>query len=106
MKHVYQELSNDVVVGASLRDSWIKGRKMLVGTKEEMMKEKGVNGGSSEISGATHFIRICQHERKKVFNVESRPSVRSLLPTQAKLVGHLSFSADYNVPRHHPPKNN
>lgn len=105
MKHVYQELSKDVVV-ASLRDSWIKGRKMLVERKEEMMKEKGVNGGSSEISGATHFIRICQHERKKVFNVGSRLSVRSLRPMKAKLAGHLSFSADYNVPRHHPPKNN
>lgn len=94
------------MVVAPLRDLWIKGRKMVV--EKELRKVGGVNGGSTEISGATHFIRKCQHERKEeFFHVESsRLSDGSLLPMKVKLVGHSSFSADYYVPRHHPPKNN
>lgn len=75
-------------------------------TTMEMMKDLGLNGGSAEISGATHTSRKCDHEREEKIHVESKLRCRSLLHMEVNVVGLLSFSADYNVPRPHPPKNN
>lgn len=77
--------------------------------RKEMVKDEDlINSGSSEISVATHTAsRKCDHERReKKVSVESKLSCRSLLHMKVNVVGLLPFSADYNVPRPHPPKNN
>ncbi|KAJ8620076.1 hypothetical protein MRB53_028605 [Persea americana] len=70
---VNKGLSNDVIT-TRLQDTRIKGRKVTIEkvTTMEMMKDLGLNGGSAEISGATHTSRKCDHEREEKIHVESK----------------------------------
>lgn len=74
-------------------NGWHKWRKMMM---MEKIKEEDVKRDDSKIAGAISSIGKCNHERKGVSNVESKMRDRSL----------ASFSADYYMPKRHPPKNN
>lgn len=84
-------LRDAIAMGSKI--TWPKGRKMLV---MENIKEEDVKRDASKITGAIHSVGKCNNERKGVSNVESKMRDRSL----------TSFSADYYVPKRHPPKNN
>ncbi|KAK4842999.1 hypothetical protein QYF36_002543 [Acer negundo] len=71
------------------------GRKMMV---KEMIQEED----SAIISGAAH-----QYRRKGILNVECKLRNRTTSPSKkVKMGGFTAFSADYHVPKSHPPKNN
>lgn len=72
------------------------------------MKEEPLNKEDSEISGAAHFVGNCKNRAGKGIWDEKRKLMRDRKskPSKDKRVSFKAFSADYHVPKSHPPKNN
>ncbi|KAK2663468.1 hypothetical protein Ddye_002042 [Dipteronia dyeriana] len=78
------------------------GRKMMV---KEMIKEED----SAIISDAAHSVGYCNHQYRRIgiLNVECKLRNRTGSPSmKVKMGGFTAFSADYHVPKSHPPRNN
>ncbi|XP_059652747.1 uncharacterized protein LOC132299891 isoform X1 [Cornus florida] len=90
-----KEFLDRIHAAAVARKIGIGGRKMAV-DKE-----------NSKISGATHSSRKCYDlERKEDLDVKCIVGDKSNILKKFKLAGFVASSADYHLPRHHPPKNN
>lgn len=91
----------DGVPGAAV----LGGRKRML--KRDSKKEEVVHQEDS-ISGAAHSVGKCNPERKGKLNIKSKLRNRSPQPHHEKVKtgGFTAFSADYHVPRSHPPRNN
>ncbi|KAL3501556.1 hypothetical protein ACH5RR_036005 [Cinchona calisaya] len=87
------------------RKLMLKGRKMAFDafTRPKKIKEIGLYEGTCITSSSTS-----RKEQKRVaFNaVNGQKSTRSLLSKMKELAGFRAFTADYNGPMLHPPKNN
>ncbi|XP_020522608.1 uncharacterized protein LOC110007218 [Amborella trichopoda] len=95
--------------GVMVESKGLKGRKMAM--KETVMKKKtgaeDKNHVASRISGAIPSVGKHEHEGKGQYNVNCKMSAKACLPFKANAVVVLtSFSADYHMPDHHPPRNN
>ncbi|KAG8639014.1 uncharacterized protein LOC110600157 [Manihot esculenta] len=95
---------------AELSDTRLRGRKMKLTRMglQEKMKEESLNKEDLEFSGAAHFVGNCDHRTgKRILNGKcKRMSGRRSNPLKDKRARFTDFSADYHVPRPHPPKNN
>lgn len=102
----------DGVNGAGLGKIWHGGRKMAVQKvllSEEIEREDhGLNGRTSEISGATHSDGILDLEVLKGadFKVKCKLWGKSDAPKKHKASGFVAFTADYQGPKRHLPKHN
>ncbi|KAL9438369.1 hypothetical protein AB3S75_024111 [Citrus x aurantiifolia] len=93
-----------------------KGRKMTSKRSflgKETVKEDVLNQEESTIPGAAHVINgNCKRKRKgSALNVERKLRNRSRHHGtnghhKVKMAGFAAFSADYHVPKSHPPRNN
>ncbi|XP_031287583.1 uncharacterized protein LOC116146317 [Pistacia vera] len=81
------------------------GRKRML--KRGLAKEEVLNREDS-ISGAAHSVGNCNRRRKGILNVECKLRKRGPQPhhKKVKMGGFTAFSADYHVPKSHPPRNN
>lgn len=81
------------------------GRKRML--KRGLAKEEVFNREDS-ISGAAHSVGNCNRKRKGILIVECKLRNRSPQPhhEKVKMGGFTAFSADYHVPKSHPPRNN
>ena len=71
-----------------------------------MLKREMVEAEAGGYGGA-HFAGNCKHKGKGMLNVEGKFSNRSPHPAvKVRMGGFIAFSADYHVPKPHPPKNN
>ncbi|XP_057987622.1 uncharacterized protein LOC131171737 [Hevea brasiliensis] len=86
------------------------GRKMVLMKRvlREKMKEELLNKEDSKISGAARLVGNCNHRAGKgILNEKCKlMSGRRSVPLKDKRVRFTAFSADYHVPKSHPPKNN
>lgn len=80
---------------------------------KETVKEDVLNQEESTIPGAAHVINgNCKRKRKgSALNVERKLRNRSHHRGtnghhKVKMAGFAAFSADYHVPKSHPPRNN
>lgn len=80
---------------------------------KETVKEDVLNQEESTIPGAAHVINgNCKRKRKgSALNVERKLRNRSHHNStnghhKVKMAGFAAFSADYHVPKSHPPRNN
>lgn len=85
-------------------------KRSLLG--KETMKEEVLNQKELTIPGAAHdAIGNCKRKRKgSILNAERKLRSRSHHGTdghhKVKMAGFAAFSADYHVPKSHPPRNN
>lgn len=70
------------------------------------MEEEGLNQETSKISGANHFVGNCEIEGKGGLDAKCKFGDENNAPTSRNVVSFVAFSADYHVPKRHPPKNN
>ncbi|KAJ9140594.1 hypothetical protein P3X46_031226 [Hevea brasiliensis] len=105
------EISDGVPVAiAEVSNTRLRGRKMMLMKRvlREKMKEEPLNKENSKISGAAHFVGNCNlRSGKGILNGKCKlTSDRRSNPLKDKRVRFTAFSADYHVPKPHPPKNN
>ncbi|EEF47698.1 conserved hypothetical protein [Ricinus communis] len=79
------------------------GRKMML--KMVLKKDEVLNTDDTKISGAANFEDSC---KKGILrgNCKLMSNRISSHPLNDRMVGFTTFSADYHVPKSHPPKNN
>ncbi|GKV25164.1 hypothetical protein SLEP1_g34642 [Rubroshorea leprosula] len=91
----------------------LEGRKMM--SKGSNLVKKAVKAGKldaeeTKISGAAHSVGNCNDREKENLNIircnliRNRSSLHH--PVKVKKDGFTAFSADYSIPKSHPPKNN
>ena len=109
----YQEAYDAVPAVAEVWNSRLEGRKMML--KKALDKKTVTVEGSDEeesakISGADYqSVGKSSHRGKGILNVNRRLRNRNHHPYRhgkPKMAGFTAFSADYHVPKSHPPKNN
>ncbi|KAF8389881.1 hypothetical protein HHK36_024399 [Tetracentron sinense] len=82
---IEKELFDGIPTAAAARNKRLGGRKMAV-FRKEMVKEQGLNGGASKISGANHTVEKCNHgEKREELNVDCKLSDRSILPAKVNV---------------------
>ena len=106
-----QEAYDAVPAAVEVGNSRLEGRKMMLklDLDKKTVSVEGSDGEESEkISGADNrSVGKSSHSGKGILNVNCK--LRNRNPhrhRKAKTAGFTAFSADYHVPKSHPPKNN
>ena len=68
--------------------------------------QQGLNEENSKISGANHSVGNCELEGKGGLDVKCKIGDQSSIRSSINVVSFVAFTADYHVPKRHPPKNN
>lgn len=95
---------------AEVGNSRLEGRKMMLkwGLDKKTVTVEGSDGEeSAKITGADQSVGQNSHRGKGILNVNCK--LRNRNPHRhgkANKAGLTAFSADYHVPKSHPPKNN
>ncbi|WCJ35787.1 hypothetical protein M5689_017021 [Euphorbia peplus] len=95
-----KEISGDVsgaTMGREVRNERLKGRKMMV------KKEEGVKVEERKMSGAGNCEDTIRNQKCKMMSISTRSRNPNL---KDKMVDFTAFTADYHLPKPHPPKHN
>lgn len=109
-----QEAYDAVPAAAEVWDARLDGRKMMFkwgsDKKTVAVLEGSDEEDSAKISGADdQSVGTSNHTEKGILNVNRKVRNRnrhSHRHEKPKTAGFTAFSADYHVPKSHPPKNN
>ncbi|KAL5725706.1 hypothetical protein ACHQM5_008822 [Ranunculus cassubicifolius] len=109
---INQELFDGVPTLTVAKGNKLGGRKMVVDIgmkKDQLMKDAVLNQETTKISGANHFVGKSYHQEgngEMNVNRNMRDRIRTLLPVKVNGDSFIAFSADYHIPKQHPPKHN